>query len=90
MIEAIILSMSAFILGGIVGAFTVLNRKLGHVKQVKLNNGKSIYMWKGFVDPTKVYITVDTDNEEDVLFDGDLVVFNDEGHIIHVEKYDKA
>lgn len=90
MIEAIILSTLFFTLGGLVGAFTVLGQAARRVKHIKLNNGNYLYMWKGFVDPNKVFVTVDTAIKNDIQFGNDLVVFDNDGHIIYVEKHDKA
>ena len=87
MIEAIILSVFAFAAGTLVGAYIGSPPKspTNSVLKMNLDNGKEIHMWKGFVDPSNVYVAVNT-NEKGGFFDGDGVVFNKEGHIIIVDK----
>ena len=89
MIEAIILSTFAFIIGSLVGAFVTLSKLSDPIKKIKLNNGIEICMWKGFVDPSKVFVAVSTDKYGEYL-DGDGVVFDNEGNIIQVESHVKA
>ena len=89
MIEAIILSMTTFLIGSLVGAFLTtdyMSRK--RVISLKLDCGKEIHMWKGFVDPTKVFVAADTDENNDFI-DGDGVVFDANGNIIIVNKNEK-
>lgn len=85
MIEAIILSTFTFIIGGLVGA--LFTNPSGKVKRIT-NANYSVYMWKGFVDPSLTYVYSDKGN--DIELTGDGVVFDENGHIIYVEKHDKA
>ena len=77
MIEAIILSTLTFIGGFLVGAFISLSDPLSKIKRIKLDSGKELGMWKGFVDPALTFVAANTG--------GDVVVFDKNGYIIHVE-----
>lgn len=77
MIEAIILSTFSLLVGGLVGALIGASLLEYRVKRVTQKSGNKVYMWKGFVDPTCVFITSETS--------GDVVVFDENGYIIHVE-----
>ena len=80
MIETIILSISAFFIGILVGAS--LMYPFGRIKSIKLKDGKSIHMWKGFVDQSTVFVSIFDENS----LQGDTVVYNDKGNIIQVIK----
>ena len=82
MIEAIILSTFTFVLGGLVGAF--FTYPFNRVKRV-INDNCSINMWKGFVDQSLTYVYADNTND----LNGDGVVFDENGHIILVEKHEE-
>lgn len=79
MIEAIILSTFSLLLGGLVGAFIGASLLEYRVKRVTQKNGNKVYMWKGFVDPTCVFITSE--------ISGDGVVFDENGNIISVKSH---
>ncbi len=89
MIEAIILSTFAFISGILVGAFVTLSTLGDRIKKIKLDSGAEIHVWKGFVDPSKVFVAVRTGEYGDNL-DGDGVVFDKKGNIIFVESHVEA
>lgn len=82
MIEAIILSTFSLLVGGLVGALIGASLLEYRVKKVTQKSGNKIYMWKGFVDPTCVFITSETSE--------DGVVFDKNGNIISVHSHVKT
>lgn len=82
MIEAIILSTFSLLVGGLVGALIGASLFEYRVKRVTQKNGNKIYMWKGFVDPTCIFITSE--------ISGDGVVFDENGNIISVKSHVKT
>lgn len=82
MIEAIILSTFSLLVGGLVGALIGASLLEYRVKRVTQKNGNKVYMWKGFVDPTCVFITSE--------ISGDGVVFDENGNIISVKSHVKT
>jgi hypothetical protein len=81
MIEAIILSIFSFIVGGLVGALSTMSLLDSDIKRMVLNSGKRLYMWKGFVDPTTICVSTAEP-------DGDGVIFDKNGNIIFIDKHE--
>lgn len=91
MIETLVLSVYTvvlFIAGVVVGMLSVMNDTVNKANpnkdskthtMMKLNGGKWLQMWKGFVDPSYTFVSTG--------IDGDSVVFDKDGNIIYVEKH---
>lgn len=71
MIETIILSVCAFIIGAAVGVLSYATKK---TKSISIDNG-DIYMWEGFVDQSHIYVMSDS---------GDAVLFDKKGKITDI------
>lgn len=96
MIESIMIGMGFFALGALTSliltsiAFsdTIVNKAVeSGVFKYKLPNGNQIHMWKGFAFPDNTFVYA-TDNDGDLTGDG--VVFDKNGSIIVIDKYDKT
>ena len=96
MIESIMIGIGFFALGVVTSliltsiAFsdTIVGKAIeSGVLKYKLSNDKQIHMWKGLAFPDQIYVCV-TDNDGNSIGDG--VVFDKNGSIIFVDKYDKT
>lgn len=94
MIETIVLSVCTivtFCAGVVVGMLSVMTDTVNKAKSnkspkthtmMRLNGGKWLQMWKGFVDPSYTFVSTGIDS--------DSVVFDKDGNIIFVEKHVKG
>ena len=81
-------ALTSLILTSIAFSDTIVNKVVeSGVLKYKLPNGNQIHMWKGFAFPDQTYVcVVDSDGNST----GDGVVFDKNGSIIVIDKYDKT
>ena len=87
MIETI---LSVIVAAGFLAASFILGYSVGNLSKrtnvIKLEDGSEIHMWKGFVDRSKTFVA---HFENDKSSDGDGVIFDEKGNIIHVDHVEK-
>ena len=96
MLESIMIGLGFFALGALTSLIltsislrdNIINKAVdSNVFKYKLDNGNTINIWQGLVFPDKIFIcTVDKND----CLDGDGVIFDNEGNIIHVHKHEKG